>query len=223
MSSSHFRLSIPPEELVEIKDHLGEKIALYFAFLQYYFISLAFPAGLGSIFWLCGLTYSPYYSAALCAWSVVFVERWRIKERELAVEWGTYGVHEVETQRAEFVGSSQIVDPVSGVQKDYFPFARTLLRQLASVPVLLGFVGVLSILISIIYSIETIVGEVYDGPGKRFAVSISAALKQRKDTDSRCADAYPDCAIRWCRTASDRAVSTPNGRMLLPSLLTSRC
>lgn len=170
-SRSHIGLSIPPEELVEIKDHLGEKVALYFAFLQFYFSMLGFPAALGALFWLLGLHYSPYYSAALCAWSVLFIERWRIKEREIAVEWGTYGAHEVETQRAEFEGSSRIVDPVTGVEKDYFPFGRTLLRQLASVPVLFAFMLALAALISVIYSIETIVGEVYEGPAKRVLVS----------------------------------------------------
>lgn len=87
------------------------------------------------------------------------------------MKWGTYGVHQVEGQRSEFVGVRQVVDPVSGVQKDYFPFARRLGRQLATVPILLVFMCGLAALISTIYSIETLLGEVYDGAGKRYLVS----------------------------------------------------
>lgn len=169
-SRSHL-LSIPPEELDQIKDHYGEKIALYFAFLQHYFASLIFPAGLGAVFWLAGLAYSPVYAVAIVGWSVFFVERWRIKERELSVQWGSYGVHNVEVQRSEFKGASRVIDQVTGVEKESFPFVRTLARQLAAIPVLLVFMAALATLISVIYSIETLVGEVYDGAGKRYLVS----------------------------------------------------
>lgn len=168
-SRSHI-VSIPPEELTLLKDHFGETVALYFAFLRYYFFALVFPAGVGLLFWLAGWAYSAVYGVAICAWSTIFVERWRLKERELAVEWGTYGVHKVEVQRAEFKGDRTVVDRVTGVEQDVFPWYRTLGRQLATIPVLLVFATVLAALISVIYAIETIVGEVYSGPGKRYLV-----------------------------------------------------
>lgn len=150
---------------------MGERVALYFAFLAYYFRSLAWPAGLGALFWLAGLSYSPVYAALIVGWSVFFIERWRIKEKELAVQWGSYGVHNVEVQRSEFEGLRKVVDPVTGVEKEYFPFARTLGRQLSTVPIMLLYMGLLAAIISCIYSIETIVQEVYEGPGKRYLVS----------------------------------------------------
>jgi anoctamin-10 len=78
---------------------LGEAIALYFSFLKFYFVALAFPAFLGTIWWATGSTYSPSYGVMMSIWAVVFVETWRIKERTLAVQWGTYGFEEVETLR----------------------------------------------------------------------------------------------------------------------------
>lgn len=101
----------------------------------------------------------------------MFVEAWRVKEKMLSVEWGTYGADTVETQRPEFQGSDRTVDPVTGVEVDTFPFHRTLLRQLLSIPVLFAFASFLACLISTIYTIETLFGEVYEGSGKRYLVS----------------------------------------------------
>ncbi|KAM0790940.1 hypothetical protein ACM66B_004245 [Microbotryomycetes sp. NB124-2] len=173
---SSTQLKIPREQLTEIKDHFGEKVALYFAFLRYYFRSLIVPATLGVIWYLAGLAFSPFYSVPVVVWSIWFVESWRIQERELAVEWGTYGVERVETERAQFKGIKRVVDPVTGVEHQHFPLSTRLVRQLSSVPALLGFAVLLAVLISIIYSIETIVGEVYDGPGKRYLTLVPTVL-----------------------------------------------
>ncbi|KAL8277249.1 hypothetical protein RQP46_010318 [Phenoliferia psychrophenolica] len=174
-SRSHI-VSIPPEELTSIKDHFGETVALYFAFLRSYFIALVFPAGIGLLFWIAGLAYSAVYGVAIVAWSTIFIESWRLKERELAVQWGTFGVHKVEVQRPEFKGECAVIDPVTGVEEEFFPWWKTLGRQLATIPVLLVFATVLACIISVIYSIETIVGEVYSGPGKRYLTSHANSL-----------------------------------------------
>ena len=47
-------------------------------------------------FWLLGAAYSPYYSAALVLWATTFIEYWKIVERKIAVQWGTYGAFRVE-------------------------------------------------------------------------------------------------------------------------------
>lgn len=172
-------LRIPQEELTWIKDHLGEGVALYFAFLRFYWTSLAFPALIGALFWLAGRSYSPVYSFLVVGWSIVLVESWRLKERVLAVAWGTHGVHNVEVCRAEFKGEKKEMDPVSGVEREVFSWWRTTGRQLASIPVLLVFAATLATLISGIYSIETLVGEVYDGPGKRYLVRPSSLFEER--------------------------------------------
>ena len=90
---SHILRAGSHEELTWIKDHLGEGVALYFAFLRFYWTSLAFPAFIGALFWLAGRSYSPVYAFLVVSWSIVFVESWRLKERVLAVAWGTHGVH----------------------------------------------------------------------------------------------------------------------------------
>ncbi|KAM0748366.1 DUF590-domain-containing protein [Meredithblackwellia eburnea MCA 4105] len=174
-SRSHV-LTIPRTELTALKDQFGETVALYFAFLRYYFFSLTFPAGIGLLFWWAGLSYHSLYALGTVLWSTTFVESWRLKERELAVDWGTHGVHNVEVQRPTFVGDCQKVDPVTGVQKACFPWYQTLARELASIPILLVFATVLAAMISTIYAIETIVGEVYDGKGKKYLTLVPTVL-----------------------------------------------
>ncbi|KAI5477477.1 Calcium-activated chloride channel family protein [Pseudohyphozyma bogoriensis] len=191
-SPSHI-WSIPPSELADLKNVYGETVALYFAFLRAYFVSLAFPAGVGALFWLAGFAYSPIYAVGVVAWSVIFVESWRIKEKEIAVEWGTYRIDQVESERTEFVGSHHITDPVTGEEKDVFAWWRITLRQLAALPVLLVFAAFLAGLISVIYAIETIVGEVYDGPGKRYLTLIPTVLF---------AGVVPQIIALWSATAT---------------------
>ncbi|SCZ87275.1 BZ3500_MvSof-1268-A1-R1_Chr2-2g04741 [Microbotryum saponariae] len=175
-SRSHALKPIPRAELDEIKDHLGEKIALYFAFLRYYFASLLYPALMGMSFYLLGLSYHPIYSIGMVGWSIHFIETWRIQEKTLSVDWGTYNIHTVESERAEFHGDTQIVDPVTGVEHAYFPFWKTFARQLMTIPVLLAFASVLVALISTIYVTETLFGEVYEGPAKRYLTLVPTIM-----------------------------------------------
>ncbi|SCV70174.1 BQ2448_1568 [Microbotryum intermedium] len=175
-SRSHALKPIPRAELDEIKDHLGEKVALYFAFLRYYFASLLYPALMGMSFYLLGLSYHPIYSIGMVGWSIYFIETWRIQEKTLSVEWGTYNIHTVESERAEFHGDTQIIDPVTGVEHAYFPFWKTFVRQLMTIPVLFAFASVLVALISTIYVTETLFGEVYEGPAKRYLALVPTVM-----------------------------------------------
>jgi len=165
-------LSIPQNELDDLKAHLGGKTALYFAFLCFYFKALLFPSAVGGIFWILGLSFHPILGVAFTCWSLLMVESWRLRERALSVHWGSYGVHKVEVQRAGFRGNGLEVDPVTGVTQEKWGFRQTLIRSLASLPVYFAFVGILAAIIGTIYMVETVLGEVYNGPGKKVFVSL---------------------------------------------------
>ena len=49
------------QDIHGIRDYAGEKVAYYFAFLRYYFLSLAPPAALGAVTWLLDSDYNPYF------------------------------------------------------------------------------------------------------------------------------------------------------------------
>ncbi|GAA6022675.1 hypothetical protein JCM10207_008577 [Rhodosporidiobolus poonsookiae] len=169
-------LTIPQNELDDLKAHLGPKTALYFAFLSYYFRSLAFPTLFGLFMWLLGLSFHPLLGLGLVGWSVVFVESWRLRERAIAVQWGTYGLSRVEQDRPGFKGDGKEVDPATGATREAWRFRRTLARGLASLPAYALFVSVLGALVGAIYVVETLLGEVYDGPGKKFLTLIPTVL-----------------------------------------------
>ncbi|GAA5877867.1 hypothetical protein JCM8547_002701 [Rhodosporidiobolus lusitaniae] len=169
-------LTIPQSELDDLKAHLGVRVALYFAFLSYYFRSLLFPSAFGLFMWLIGLPLHPLLGLGFVGWSVVFVETWSIREKGIAVQWGAYNLNRVEEDRPGFKGEGKEVDPATGAVREKWRFKKTLTRALATIPAYLTFVSVLGALISTIYVVETLLGEVYDGPFKKFLTLIPTVL-----------------------------------------------
>lgn len=132
-------------------------MALYFTFLSVYFKALVFPSVLGIVFWYLGQPYSALYSHLLVLWSVTFVEYWRIRERILALRWGTSGALKVERYRSHYTPG--------------FPWWKKELRVLASVPVTLLFTGILAALMTSIFMLEAFVSMLYTGPAHMILVS----------------------------------------------------
>lgn len=141
----------------------GEAIALYFAFLSSYALSLVYIAGLGIAFYLLRMPYSSIYSTLLVLWSTFFVEFWRIKERILSVRWGTRGSFRVERHRAQFKDA--------GGKGLGFPWWKRDTRIFASLPVILLFAGVLAAFLTMNFLLEAFVTQLYTGPGQKIIVS----------------------------------------------------
>ncbi|KAJ2905478.1 calcium-activated chloride channel-domain-containing protein [Zalerion maritima] len=157
-------------DITKIRDKFGEKVALYFAFLQAYFKFLVFPAAFGFGTWLLIGSFSWLYAIANSLWTVVFFEYWKQKEADLAVQWGVKGVSRIQHRRPEFQFDRETEDPVTGeIVKVYSPVKR-LKTQLLQVPFAITCAVVLGFLISIAYSIEIFISEVYNGPGKSVLV-----------------------------------------------------
>ncbi|KXX80252.1 Anoctamin-10 [Madurella mycetomatis] len=146
-----------------IRDRFGERVAFYFAFLQSYFAFLLFPAAFGFAAWLVLGQFSWFYAAVNCLWSVVFFEHWKMKEVDLAVQWG-------------FKFERESVDPVTGeIVKVYSPYKR-LARQLLQVPFAAACVVVLGGLIVSCFAIEIFITEVYNGPFKQYLTFLPTIL-----------------------------------------------
>ena len=131
-------------------------MALYFHFLSFYTKHLLFISGVGVVSYFFAPPYSPAYSTILLVWSIVFVEWWRIRQRQLSVRWGTKGSFRVEKRRAQYV-------PLSWWRND--------LRVIASLPVILFFASVLAVLLTGIFVFEAFVTQLYTGPGHQLIVS----------------------------------------------------
>ncbi|PWN51017.1 DUF590-domain-containing protein [Violaceomyces palustris] len=167
---------IGASDLDSIKDHFGEEIALYFGYLNFYFQALGLVALWGLGFWMAGKPYSVTYSIGLVIWNCVLVEGWRVKEKKLAVRWGTLGVDGVETRRNEFVPRTTRLDPVTGEEEEVFEWWRRELRMLVSLPVMALFASLLAMTMTLTFTIEVFVSHLYDGPGKSVVPLIPTAL-----------------------------------------------
>lgn len=167
---------LTPQDLDDIRDRLGEKVALYFAFTQSYFTFLAFPAAIGFFAWAVLGYFSMIYAIAASLWCVVFVEYWKHQEEDLAVRWGVRGVGNIDNRRPDFEPASEISDPVTGEKLLVFPATERLKRQVLQVPFAMAAVLVLGSLIATCFGIEIFLSEVYDGPFKSYLVFLPTVL-----------------------------------------------
>lgn len=159
-------------DINQIRDKFGEKVAFYFAFLQSYFTFLLFPATFGLGAWLLLGKFSWLYALVNSLWSVIFFEHWKLKERDLAVQWSVRGVSNIQLPRSQFQPEREEQDSVTGeVVGVYSPFKR-LARQLLQVPFAIACIVILGGLIAGCFAIEIFISEVYNGPFSQYLVGL---------------------------------------------------
>lgn len=154
----------------DIRDKFGESVAFYFAFLRSYFRFMVFPAALGFSAWLLLGQFSMVYSLGCGLWSVIFLEYWKKKQVDLAVQWGVRGVSAIQLPRPEFKWDFESEDTVTGEPVKVYPYKKRLQTQLLQIPFTLVCVLVLGTLVVFANSIEIFINQVYDGPGKQYLV-----------------------------------------------------
>ncbi|KAH5095576.1 hypothetical protein HBI38_030650 [Parastagonospora nodorum] len=172
-TSSYF---LKTEDLDDIRNRLGEKIAFYFAFTQSYFTFLMFPAAFGFISWLIFGYFSPIYGVVSAVWCTVFTEYWRHQETDLAVRWGVRGVSKIDVRHRDFAPEKTVTDPVTGEKVGFFPSSKRFQRQLLQVPFALTVVVCLGTVIATCFGIEVFISEVYNGPLKSVLVFIPTGI-----------------------------------------------
>ncbi|GAB9476172.1 hypothetical protein Gpo141_00013242 [Globisporangium polare] len=143
----------PP--LADIYAYYGPKIAMYFAWLDFYTTMLVFPSLCGLCVYAAGHFNAQSYSLLsflLAIGTSVFVDLWRRKQREVEYTWkyqeavetssssslvpGLVGLDYIET-RPEFQGE-WMNDPVTHEIIYDFPRHKRLFRQLLAIPLLLS-------------------------------------------------------------------------------------
>ncbi|KAL9010051.1 MAG: hypothetical protein Q9173_004974 [Seirophora scorigena] len=164
------------EDLDEIRDRFGEKIAYYFAFTQSYFQFLVFPAAFGFTAWVILGSFSPLYAIVNGLWCVTFVEYWKRQEIDLGVRWGVRGVAGILEKRRDFQHEKEVRDPVTGETVRMFPATKRLGRQLLQIPFAILAALALGTLIAACFGIEIFLSEVYTGPGQVLLVFLPTGL-----------------------------------------------
>ncbi|TXT10622.1 hypothetical protein VHUM_02127 [Vanrija humicola] len=152
-------------------------LRLYFNFLVTYTLSLMPIAVISVGFWLYtpADSYPPLYAFALSLYSAVWLAVWRIKERKLAVQWGTRGCENVAVGRLrpQYVSAHNLKTVAEAQNKtDVVRDAKVV----ASVPVILACGGVLALVLTGIFMLEAFVGHLWHGAGKAIVPLIPTAL-----------------------------------------------
>jgi hypothetical protein len=166
--SSSWTLST--EDLDDIRNRLGEKVAFYFAFTQSYFTFLLFPAAFGAAAWLLLGHFSAIYGIASAIWCTIFTEWWKHQETDLAIRWGVRGVSRIQTRKKDFRHEKVITDSVTGEKMHIFPSTKRMQRQLWQIPFVIAAALMLGALIATCFGIEVFISEVYKGPFKSVLV-----------------------------------------------------
>lgn len=157
---------IDDNEINWMRDQFGEKVALYFAYLQNYFIWLIAPSIIGILTHYVVGSFSMIFGIVNVLWSILFVANWERKEKILALRWGVKGCSKLESVRTSFVPESYQVDYVTGVKKPSYPFWKRFVKEIASIPLVLGAMFAVFTLQIAALTLETFIVQVYQGPLK---------------------------------------------------------
>lgn len=114
--------------------------------------------------------YSLTYAIATCVWCTIFLEYWKIQEVDLSIRWNVQGIGKVKVNRPQFK-YDKIIKDEAGQEKHYFPKWKTVSRQLLQIPFVLLSALALGAIIVLVFAIEVLISEGYDGPYKNLIVS----------------------------------------------------
>lgn len=180
----------------DVKEYLGEKVALYFEFTGHYTTWLL-PLSIGGILVCVDLAVEtavegsidtalnsgytiPFYCIFVSFWAQLMIEFWKRKQSTKAMEWGTTMFEEEETDRPEFTGE-EIRSIVNGKKTKYFPPAQKLRHALYSYLIIglmmLVVLSCVSAIFGLQWYINTQVRNEEDQSGGNTAVSILAAVQ----------------------------------------------
>mmetsp|Transcript_102855 Transcript_102855/g.160464 ORF Transcript_102855/g.160464 Transcript_102855/m.160464 type:complete len:777 (+) Transcript_102855:320-2650(+) len=124
-------LQMNPEFALNVRDYFGEKVALYFLFMSFYWKAWLVPAVLGVLVQMCDVLFmtpdnitAVPFCIFISVWSVLLPHFWKRQETKFAVQWGTLDlVPELETYRPQFYGEQRI-NPVTNQVEPFYPWRK---------------------------------------------------------------------------------------------------
>jgi len=133
-----------PQPLDEVKEYLGEKIALYFKWLGHYAMWLLFPGVLGIIFTIMNYTVgfsktTPYWCAFMCFWCTLYLEHWKRTSASQSFHWGTQEFTVKEEERPEYVG--RLIRDYRGRLLRVYPTWKKTLKIALGAPIIISIVS----------------------------------------------------------------------------------
>ena len=124
----------------KVKNYLGERIGIYFAFIGHYTTFLLPLAAVGLLTFLevmaqgklgSGGFLTPVYAILVCVWAQTMIEFWKRKQAMKVMEWGMNDYALDEKDLPAFQGD-EMDSVIDGKPTTYFPENEKLLRTLIS-------------------------------------------------------------------------------------------
>ena len=154
---SHWSVLPWNQPLGDIRAYLGERITLYFAFVGWLCVTITVPAVFGiGVFVVQAnngeptLSWLPLFALVVMFWSTYLVLFWGSKEKDLAVQWGTFLFSKNQERRAQYLESDAVTDQrsyVTGKQSQTADPLVTRLRRGASTTAVTLAVGAVTVII----------------------------------------------------------------------------
>jgi anoctamin-10 len=167
---------INDDELDFIRRQFGEKIALYFGFLQFYFVWSVVPTVVGIITQQVWGEYSAIYAVISLVWGIVFVQGWQRRQLQLSIRWGVRGSSAIEIRRFQFEPEKVIPDAITGAPRPFYPGWKRILTQLSFIPFAIVSVLLLTAFQTAVFCIEIFITQVYNGPFKDYLAFLPTVL-----------------------------------------------
>eukprot|EP00607_Mallomonas_marina_P007921 CAMPEP_0182424902 /NCGR_PEP_ID=MMETSP1167-20130531/11176_1 /TAXON_ID=2988 /ORGANISM="Mallomonas Sp, Strain CCMP3275" /LENGTH=1098 /DNA_ID=CAMNT_0024605071 /DNA_START=247 /DNA_END=3543 /DNA_ORIENTATION=+ len=160
------------QPLINIREYMGEKVALHFAWLGCYTYNMLLPSIIGSAF--AFYQYSTGYSESqegintyqiaflvfLVFWSVSTRVNWNKQETAISLKWGTHGFEAEEKDRPQFKPYDSKKpfkrSVINNRKETYFPDEKRRSRQVFSIILVLISVITLIGLVGFVYYVEHI-------------------------------------------------------------------
>ncbi|KAI9351161.1 calcium-activated chloride channel-domain-containing protein [Zopfochytrium polystomum] len=144
-----------------MRDYFGEKIALYFVYLQFYNHWLAGSSVFGVIVFIFGIVVtvvnddnsatdwhhlfdnalSPYFALLMALWSVLYLRYWQRRNSYFSIKWATHTFEASTIQRHAFEPAGKRLSPITGKIELHYPSYKRHIRQFISFLATLPFVG----------------------------------------------------------------------------------
>ena len=159
------RIFLTTQDLDQIRDLFGSKVAFYFAYMGTYLRFLSFSAVTGALAWAFLPKYSLLYAIITLFGCTVFLEYWKIRQDDLSVRWDVRGVGTLKVNQPKFKYEKIIVD-AAGRKNYYFPKWKSVTRQLLQIPFFASALLALGAIITSVFAVEIIISELYEGPYK---------------------------------------------------------
>ncbi|KAI8810560.1 calcium-activated chloride channel-domain-containing protein [Cladochytrium replicatum] len=149
----------------DLRSQYGEQVAYYFAFLQFYTLSLVPLTAIGAVIYYFLKPYSRIFTLVLLVYTALFQVLWKMRAAGLARQWASIAVSSADRPRPAHRPrpSRRRGTPLSPEAQAW---RRTVTLLTISIPAVIALLFVAALMITAFLALELVVVEFYRGPLK---------------------------------------------------------